>query len=269
MDTRSNSVNRTRISVLLAGTAVAAACAATVFFSDQSAGTVATDSFIGYPTQSVAHQHRVRVASPDLGTKTSLSADIAQVRQMTWKEYLASITPVTYKVDFGDTWESISHKLWGINSAWPALWWENKNKESHSIDLIAGEVLAVPENHSVPGWMAQDANKQFVHPPAVTHAPAPVSSPAPAPSPVTQYSSGGIWDCIAQYESGGNWAINTGNGYYGGLQFSESTWLGYGGGSYAQFANEATPSEQIAIAEKVQAAQGWGAWPVTSVKCGV
>ncbi|HZP51886.1 transglycosylase family protein [Actinocrinis sp.] len=70
------------------------------------------------------------------------------------------------------------------------------------------------------------------------------------------------WDAIAQCESGGNWAINTGNGFYGGLQFTESTWLGYGGGAYARYANQASRSEQIAIAEKVLAGQGIGAWPV-------
>jgi nucleoid-associated protein YgaU len=70
------------------------------------------------------------------------------------------------------------------------------------------------------------------------------------------------WDAIAQCESGGNWAINTGNGFYGGLQFTESTWLSYGGGSYARYANEASRTEQIVIAEKVLAGQGIGAWPV-------
>lgn len=70
------------------------------------------------------------------------------------------------------------------------------------------------------------------------------------------------WDAVAQCESGGNWAINTGNGFYGGLQFTEQTWLGYGGGSYAQYANQASRTEQIAIAEKVLAGQGIGAWPV-------
>jgi resuscitation-promoting factor RpfB len=94
--------------------------------------------------------------------------------------------------------------------------------------------------------------------------------PAPAPAPTANYVSGStVWDAIAQCESGGNWAINTGNGYYGGLQFSASTWLAYGGGAYAPTANLATREQQIAIAEKVQAAQGWGAWPVCSVQAGV
>ncbi|MGW2516559.1 transglycosylase family protein [Streptomyces sp. NPDC001617] len=70
------------------------------------------------------------------------------------------------------------------------------------------------------------------------------------------------WDAVAQCESGGNWSINTGNGYYGGLQFSASTWAAYGGTAYASQANQATKAQQIAVAEKVLASQGKGAWPV-------
>ncbi|MGS2589762.1 transglycosylase family protein [Streptomyces hebeiensis] len=73
------------------------------------------------------------------------------------------------------------------------------------------------------------------------------------------------WDQVAQCESGGNWSINTGNGYYGGLQFSSSTWAAYGGTSYASTADKASKSQQIAVAEKVLAGQGKGAWP----NCGV
>jgi LysM repeat protein len=69
------------------------------------------------------------------------------------------------------------------------------------------------------------------------------------------------WDTVASCESGGNWSINTGNGYYGGLQFSASTWAAYGGTAYASTANQASKSQQIAVAEKVLAAQGKGAWP--------
>ncbi|MFF5533961.1 transglycosylase family protein [Streptomyces cinerochromogenes] len=70
------------------------------------------------------------------------------------------------------------------------------------------------------------------------------------------------WDKVAQCESGGNWSINTGNGYYGGLQFSASTWAAYGGTQYAATADKASKSQQITVAEKVLAAQGKGAWPV-------
>ncbi|WP_036371286.1 transglycosylase family protein, partial [Mycolicibacterium austroafricanum] len=71
----------------------------------------------------------------------------------------------------------------------------------------------------------------------------------------------GEWDQVARCESGGNWAINTGNGYHGGLQFSPGTWSGHGGGEYAPAAYLATKEEQIAVAERVLASQGKGAWP--------
>jgi len=85
--------------------------------------------------------------------------------------------------------------------------------------------------------------------------------PAPAPAPTTNYAGGSsVWDRIAACESGGNWAANTGNGYYGGLQFTIGTWQAYGGsGRPDQNSREA----QIAVAERVRAAEGgYGAWPV-------
>jgi LysM repeat protein len=69
------------------------------------------------------------------------------------------------------------------------------------------------------------------------------------------------WDAVAQCESGGNWAVNTGNGYYGGLQFSQSTWAAHGGTAYASRADLATKAQQIAVAERTLDAQGPGAWP--------
>ncbi|MEH0422174.1 transglycosylase family protein [Streptomyces sp. B21-083] len=78
----------------------------------------------------------------------------------------------------------------------------------------------------------------------------------------------GVWDRIAQCESGGNWHINTGNGYYGGLQFSAGTWRAYGGTAYAATADGASRSQQISVATKVQGAQGWGAWPTCSARAG-
>ncbi|MBV9026270.1 MAG: LysM peptidoglycan-binding domain-containing protein [Streptomycetaceae bacterium] len=70
------------------------------------------------------------------------------------------------------------------------------------------------------------------------------------------------WAAVAQCESGNNWSINTGNGFYGGLQFTSSTWAAYGGTQFAPQANQATQAQQIQIAEKVLASQGKGAWPV-------
>ena len=77
------------------------------------------------------------------------------------------------------------------------------------------------------------------------------------------------WDRLAQCESGGDWHINTGNGYYGGLQFAAGTWNGFGGGEFAPTADKASRIEQIYVAEKVLAQQGWGAWPACSASLGL
>jgi resuscitation-promoting factor RpfB len=85
---------------------------------------------------------------------------------------------------------------------------------------------------------------------------------------VPPISNGSIWDAIAGCEAGGNWAINTGNGYYGGVQFDQGTWERNGGLQYAPRADLATREEQIAIASVTQQHQGWGAWPVCSGSAG-
>ena len=82
-------------------------------------------------------------------------------------------------------------------------------------------------------------------------------------------ASTATWDRLAQCESSGNWHINTGNGFYGGLQFTESTWTGFGGGRFASRADLATKAEQIAIAQRVLHVQGWGAWPSCSAQLGL
>jgi len=77
------------------------------------------------------------------------------------------------------------------------------------------------------------------------------------------------WQALAKCESGGNWAINSGNGYYGGLQFSASSWRAVGGTKYAPLPHQASPQEQIAAAEKLRASGGWGHWPACSSKLGL
>jgi hypothetical protein len=74
---------------------------------------------------------------------------------------------------------------------------------------------------------------------------------------------------LAGCESGGNWSINSGNGYYGGLQFSRSSWLGAGGGKYAPLPHLASPAEQIATAEVLKGNGGWGHWPSCASKLGL
>ena len=103
------------------------------------------------------------------------------------------------------------------------------------------------------------------------------AAPAPAPAPTQVTNQGdapavphGMWDRLAECESSGNWSINTGNGYYGGLQFSPTTWTSFGGGKYAPRADLATREQQIEIAEKVREGQGMrNAWPACSAKLGL
>ncbi len=96
-----------------------------------------------------------------------------------------------------------------------------------------------------------------------------VTAPISAMNSSADAATDRTWNRLAECESGGNWHINTGNGYYGGVQFSSGTWLGYGGGTFAKRADLASRDEQIAIAEKVLKAQGWGAWPACSARLGL
>lgn len=87
-----------------------------------------------------------------------------------------------------------------------------------------------------------------------------------APIAIAAPANAADWDALAHCESTGNWSANTGNGFSGGLQFTQSTWRAYGGTEYAPRAKDASREEQIAVAEKVLASQGTGAWPGCSAK---
>lgn len=108
--------------------------------------------------------------------------------------------------------------------------------------------------------------------PAIAPASAPTSAPvvrSAAPRPAAQaapVASGSTWDRLAVCEAGGNWAINTGNGYYGGLQFSLSSWQAVGGSGLP---SNASREEQIQRGEMLLARQGWGAWPACAAKLGL
>ncbi|WP_427004576.1 transglycosylase family protein [Pseudarthrobacter sp. H2] len=100
---------------------------------------------------------------------------------------------------------------------------------------------------------------------AVSIAGVALSAPA-ANAAVPTAAPTSTWDSLAQCESSGNWGINTGNGYAGGLQFSPSTWAAHGGTGSA---GSASREQQIAVAERVHASQGWGAWPACAAKLGL
>lgn len=82
-------------------------------------------------------------------------------------------------------------------------------------------------------------------------------------------AGGSVWDTLAECESNGNWAIDSGNGFSGGLQFHPQTWQAHGGGEFAPNAAQASREEQIVVAERVQASQGWGAWPACTAAMGL
>ncbi|WP_405911962.1 LysM peptidoglycan-binding domain-containing protein [Streptomyces sp. NBC_00963] len=94
------------------------------------------------------------------------------------------------------------------------------------------------------------------------------SARAPESRPLACTGDQRPWGCIAECESGGHWDANTGNTFYGGLQILQSTWVEYGGLAYAPRADLATREQQITVAERILAAQGWGAWPVCSKRYG-
>jgi Transglycosylase-like domain/LysM domain len=173
--------------------------------------------------------------------------------------------PASYTVQQGDSLSAIAAHTYGKAADWPAVWWVNRHQVANPNLITAGQRLRLPASGQVPAWMARAAQAAIPAPPP---APAAVSIPQaspPAAAPVSTAapaSSGGAnWSAIAACESGGNWSASTGNGFYGGLQFTEQTWLGYGGGQYASSANQATKAQQIAVAERVLAGQGIGAWP--------
>ena len=173
--------------------------------------------------------------------------------------------PGHYTVKPGDTLSTIAHKAYGSRSDWPALWWTNRHKVGNPDAIVVGQRLRLSTWHPRKAWVVRAAMAASTPPAPAASAQTPSSLPASsAPSYSGGSSSGGgvNWDAIAACESGGNWGTSTGNGFYGGLQFSQGTWDAYGGGQYSSTAAGASRSQQIAVAQRVLAGQGIGAWPV-------
>jgi LysM repeat protein len=155
--------------------------------------------------------------------------------------------------------------------SWRPLW-DLNTKIQHPNLIYPGQKLLLPAK-------GEQVKHRPLPAPAVTRV---VSSERPAASAsgasagsgarrstVTRSAApagGSVWDRLAQCESGGNWSVNTGNGYSGGLQFAPGTWRAHGGTGSAHNASRA---EQIRVAERVRASQGWGAWPACSARLGL
>jgi LysM repeat protein len=173
--------------------------------------------------------------------------------------------PGHYTVKPGDTLSEIAHDVYGSRADWPALWWTNRHQVANPDAIVVGQRLQLSTWHPRKAWLeraAMAASGPVASASAQTPSSLPVATSYPSYSGGS-YSGGGVnWNAIAACESGGNWGTSTGNGYYGGLQFSKGTWLANGGGQYASTAAGASRSQQIAVAQRVLGSQGIGAWPV-------
>jgi hypothetical protein len=180
--------------------------------------------------------------------KVAATAAVATVGVVGFGTAAGAHTPSTHVVKPGETLSGI------VGSNWRAV--AEANDLANPNLIYPGQVLTL--DGSAPSGRSNTPAAA----PARAQAPAPAEAPAPA-----QSSGGGtVWDQLAQCESGGNWSINTGNGYYGGLQFSQSSWNAAGGsGSPAN----ASRAEQIRVAENLLDMQGWGAWPSCSSQLGL
>ena len=168
----------------------------------------------------------------------------------------------SYRVRPGDTLSQIAAHEYGRAADWPAVWWANRHQVPNPGLISVGQRLRLPGKPRVRAWLARAAQAEAASTAAAPAAGGQASAPVTAAGPVPASSSGVNWAAIAACESGGNWGANTGNGFYGGLQFTQGTWNAYGGGQYAASANQATPGQQMAVANRVLAGQGIGAWPV-------
>lgn len=238
----------------------AAAALLTGGFLFAASGSVARPTIINTNHQS----HTIRLAS---SVKQDGQSD---TKQATAAKTSADPAPKYVTVQPGDYLTKIAK---ANDSTALRLFYANRAIKDPDL-IYPAQKLRVPTADEKLTPRAVPSNTQIT--PATVHAQAAqVATPHPAPAvraPQTRaisapaVASGSVWDRIAACESGGNWAINTGNGFYGGLQFTLGTWRAYGGSGMPQ---NASREQQIAVAKRVQAGQGWGAWPVCSIKAGV
>lgn len=139
---------------------------------------------------------------------------------------------------------------------------EAERIEAERLEAERQEILAIEYAAALQQAQQQEQQRQA----ATTTTTPPVTNPPP---PAPAVSSNSVWDNLAWCESRGNWNMNSGNGFYGGLQFMLSTWLNMGGGQYSYYPHEATREQQIEVASRLQAQYGWGQWPACSSALGL
>ncbi len=175
-------------------------------------------------------------------------------------------------VESGDTLAAIAADV-GLDETdgWRVLFDANADLDDPDL-IVPGQELTVPEEGEElePRDRTASTSSEDTSEPSTDDGEEETAASTSEPAPSTGgAASASTWDALAQCESGGNWSINTGNGYYGGLQFHPQTWAAHGGHAYAPNAHQATREQEIAIAERVLASQGWGAWPSCSAQLGL
>ena len=166
---------------------------------------------------------------------------------------------------YGFKGDKAFHRLWDANPQLEATWLE-RSGITIRIPACGAELerRKLPEPPPPPEPEPEETEDAEASTDGGDPAPAP--EPEPAPEQAAAVPSGSVWDELAQCESGGDWSINTGNGYYGGLQFSASSWTAVGGSGLP---HEHSREEQIKRGKLLQAQQGWGAWPSCAAKLGL
>ncbi len=231
------------------------------------AGLLTAASLSAVPSASVYAEQNTQMKvfiNPLVGQKVAVITPVKSIPEPPEPEAPPKPEPKMVEVQPGDSLVKIATEN---ETTYPRLYSANEKISDPNI-IYPGDTLRVP---------TPDEQLPYRPLPAATPAPVVTSGQQrasqvnrpqqaqPTPAPVIS-GDAGVWDAIARCESGGNWAINTGNGYYGGLQFTLSSWRGVGGSGYP---NEASREEQIARAEMLRARQGWGAWPACTAKLGL
>jgi LysM repeat protein len=165
----------------------------------------------------------------------------------------------TYEVQPGDTLSAIAGQLDGVDT-WHQLAEANAHKLPNPNLIFPGQVLALTADDAAQATSAPATTT------SQTTATETTETTQTTSTTTTTSTDAGVWDRLAQCESSGDWSINTGNGYYGGLQFALSSWEWVGGSGYP---HEASKAEQIARAEILLERQGWDAWPACSSQLGL
>lgn len=204
--------------------------------------------------------HRITMTVAALASLLTIAA--APTASAQSEEEASKPTPVMVKVAPGDNLSKLAEQH---ESTYQRIFFANE--EVSNPDLIyPDQELRIPAPDEQLTERALPANA-----PAEVLSQDPTAAAAPQRTSQRQVSAapvagGSVWDQLAQCEAGGNWATNTGNGYYGGLQFSLSSWQAVGGSGLP---SDASREEQIARGEMLLARQGWGAWPACTAKLGL